>query len=239
LHIFALIRIIRSISPMDTRKQKLLNCIIEAYIKTSQPVGSSLIAEKYMKDISSPTIRNWMQELEKEGYITHKHTSAGRIPTEKGYRYYIENLHTKDVPDKDQKALDKAHTSMDDTGEKVKTVAKKIAELSDSAVVISFSPNDVYYTGLSNLFSNPEFDDQDVVVHMSEMIEQLDEVMGEIDSCLDDEVSVLIGDDNPFGHECGSVFSNMGNGLVIGILGPMRMDYAQNISLIRYIKGLL
>ena len=85
---------------MESRKQKLLTYIIDAYIKTAQAVGSNLIADKYMKDVSGPTIRNWMQELEKEGYITHKHTSAGRIPTEKGYRYYIENLHAKDVSNK-------------------------------------------------------------------------------------------------------------------------------------------
>ena len=162
---------------MESRKQKLLTYIIDAYIKTAQAVGSNLIADKYMKDVSGPTIRNWMQELEKEGYITHKHTSAGRIPTEKGYRYYIENLHAKDVSNKHQKELDKANTSIEEVPEKVKTVAKKVAEFSDSAVVISFSPNEVYHTGLSNLFSNPEFDDQDVVVHMSEMIEQLDDVM--------------------------------------------------------------
>jgi heat-inducible transcriptional repressor len=224
---------------MDSRKQKLLTYIIDAYIKTAQAVGSAFIADKYMKDGSGPTIRNWMQELEKDGYITHKHTSAGRVPTEKGYRYYLKNLHKKDISDKDQKALDKVHTSVVESDEKVKTVAKKIAELSGGAVVISFSPNEVYHTGLSNLFSHPEFENQDVVVHMSEMIEQLDEVMTGITKQIDDEVSVLIGSDNPFGQECGVVLSVLEDGVVIGILGPMRMNYSQNVGLVKYIKYLL
>jgi heat-inducible transcriptional repressor len=200
---------------MDSRKQKLLTYIIDAYIKTAQAVGSAFIADKYMKDVSGPTIRNWMQELEKDGYITHKHTSAGRVPTEKGYRYYLKNLHKKDISDKDQKALDKVHTSVVESDEKVKTVAKKIAELSGGAVVISFSPNEVYHT------------------------EQLDEVMTGITKQIDDEVSVLIGSDNPFGQECGVVLSVLEDGVVIGILGPMRMNYSQNVGLVKYIKYLL
>ncbi|MDP6571244.1 MAG: hypothetical protein QF747_00125 [Patescibacteria group bacterium] len=224
---------------MDSRKKKLLQHIIQAHIKTAKAVGSTYISEKYMKDVSGPTIRNWMQELEKEGYITHKHTSGGRVPTEKGYKYYIENLHTKDVSEKQQKALDKVHTEIVDAPEKVKSVAKKIAELSGGTVVISFSPSEVYHTGLSNLFSHPEFDNQDVVVHMSEMIEQLDEVMTGITKQIDNDVSVLIGSENPFGRECGVVLSELDDGVVIGILGPMRMDYSQNVGLVKYIKYLL
>lgn len=224
---------------MDSRKQKLLQYIIQEHIKSAQAVGSNLIAEKYMKDVSGPTIRNWMQELEKDGYITHLHTSAGRVPTEKGYKYYLKNLKEKDVSNKQQKDLVQANSGTEESQEKVKVMAKKIAELSDNAVVIAFSPKDVYYTGLSNLFSHPEFDNQNEVINMSQMIDHLDEVMSEIDSCIDEEISVLIGDDNPFGHECGSVVSIMDDGLVIGILGPMRMDYGANIALVRYVKSLL
>jgi len=227
---------------MDSRKQKLLTYIIKEYVKSAQAVGSSLISEKYMKDVSGPTIRNWMQELEKEGYITHKHTSAGRVPTEKGYRYYLKNLEEKKVSHKQEKDLVEATSGLQESTEKVKTIAKKIAELSGGAVVIAFSTQDVYYTGLSNLFSHPEFDDQDDVVSMSQMIDHLDEVMSEIrlvGGQVEEEITVFIGDDNPFGEECSSVMSIMDDGLMIGILGPMRMDYASNMSLIRYVRKLL
>jgi len=224
---------------MDTRKHKLLTYIIKEYVKSAQAVGSSLISEKYMKDVSGPTIRNWMQELEKEGYITHKHTSAGRVPTEKGYRYYLKNLEEKKVSNKQQKDLVEANSGLEESAEKVKIIAKKIAELSGGAVIIAFSPQDVYYTGLSNLFSHPEFDNQNDVINMSQMIDHLDEVMSEMESSTKGEVSVLIGSDNPFGEECGTVLSVLDDGLVIGILGPMRMDYSQNVGLVRYIKYLL
>jgi heat-inducible transcriptional repressor len=223
---------------MDSRKKKLLTHIIDAHIKTAQAVGSNLIAQKYMKEVSGPTVRNVMQELEREGYITHLHTSAGRVPTEKGYREYLENIDAKEVSDKHVKAIDEARKASKDAQERVKTVAKKTAELSNSAVVVAFTPQDVYYTGLSNLFSHPEFGEQDMVVNMSQVIDHLDEVMGVISNKIDDEISILIGSDNPFGTECGSIMSITKGGMVFGILGPMRMDYEQNIGLIKYIKKL-
>ena len=224
---------------METRKQKLLNHIIRAHIKTAGPVGSGLITKKYMKDVSSPTVRNEMQELEKQGLITHPHTSAGRIPTEQGYRDYIENLDAKDLSDKNRKEIDEAHALSKDAFEKIKQVAKTAADLSEMAVVVAFSRNDVYYTGLSNLFAKPEFSEQNLVVNMSQVIDHLDEVMSSLSDILDDEVSVLLGADNPFSDDCGSVLSKSKDGVVFGVLGPMRMDYEKTIGLVKYISKLI
>lgn len=224
---------------MDSRKQQLLTYIITEHIKTAEPVGSSLIAEKYMKDVSSPTVRNEMQELEREGLITQPHTSAGRIPTEQGYRNYIENLGPKDISEKHRHEIDEVRRISKDPLEKVKNVAKKAADISDSAAVVAFSKHDVYYTGISNLFSKPEFSHQNIVVDMSEVIDHLDEVMASLSDRLDDDIAVLLGSDNPFGPECGSVLSKSRSGMVFGLLGPLRMDYEKNIGLVRYIKNLL
>jgi len=228
---------------MDERKQKLLAHIIEAHVKTAQPVGSNLISSSYMKDVSGPTVRNEMQELERSGYITHPHTSAGRIPTEAGYRLYLENmLAVRDLAEKHQKEFTAICRSEKDSETKVKTIAKKAAQLSGDAVVVGFSPNNVYYTGLSNIFGKPEFARHEKVVSISSVIDHLDEVMSQISARLDDDISVLLGSDNPFGDECGSVLAtakiNSGMG-VVGILGPMRMDYAKNIAFVKYIKKLL
>jgi len=223
---------------MDERKQKLLRHIIEVYIKTAEPVGSSYIAEQCLTDISGPTVRNWMQELEREGWITHPHTSAGRIPTEAGYRLYIqEMLSERPLASRHQKALSEARggTSVDG----IKAIAKKGAELSGEAVVIWFSPNNVFYAGLSNIFAKPEFMGHDSVVGISHIIDHLDEVMASISNALDDDISVLLGSENPFGDECGSVLTLADDGVVIGMLGPMRMDYGQNIAFLKHIKSLL
>ncbi|OIO48511.1 MAG: hypothetical protein CO042_02335 [Parcubacteria group bacterium CG_4_9_14_0_2_um_filter_41_8] len=228
---------------MQERKQKLLHHIIKEHIKTASPVGSGLISLKYMKDVSSPTVRNEMQELEREGFITHPHTSAGRIPTEQGYRDYIENLDVKDLSENHKKEIDDAYGRRDASHAsaegRIKSVAKKVADISENAAVVAFSKNDVYYTGLSNLFAKPEFSNQNVVVNMSQVIDHLDEVMASLSNVLDEDVSVLLGSDNPFGAECGSILSKSNNGIVFGILGPMRMDYEKNIGLVKYIKSIL
>ncbi|HRY29226.1 MAG TPA: heat-inducible transcriptional repressor HrcA [Elusimicrobiota bacterium] len=81
-----------SIAEQEDRKRKLLQAIIHQYIKTGKPVGSAFLAEEDKLDLSSATIRNVMAELENEGYLTHPHTSAGREPTDKAYRYYVDTL---------------------------------------------------------------------------------------------------------------------------------------------------
>lgn len=77
---------------MDERKKRVLNAIIKDYITHAEPVGSRTITKKYDLGVSPATIRNEMSDLEEEGYIEQPHTSAGRIPSVKGYRYYVDNL---------------------------------------------------------------------------------------------------------------------------------------------------
>ena len=77
---------------LDDRKTAILRAIVEEYIATAMPVGSSHIANSHEFAISSATVRNDMAVLEREGFLTHPHTSAGRIPTDKGYRFFVDNL---------------------------------------------------------------------------------------------------------------------------------------------------
>ena len=76
--------------PMNTRQEQLLTLVIEKYIATAQPIGSKVLVSEAGLDWSEATVRNELRELEEMGYLTHPHTSAGRIPTEAGYKYYIE-----------------------------------------------------------------------------------------------------------------------------------------------------
>ena len=77
---------------LKERKSKVLHAVIHEYIKTGKPVGSSILEKNYNFNLSPATLRNLMAELEKEGYLTHPHTSAGRIPTDEGYKAYVNSL---------------------------------------------------------------------------------------------------------------------------------------------------
>ena len=82
----------RSTGPLDLRTQAILRAVIEEYVTTASPVGSGALVARYGLGVSSATVRNILAELESAGMLTHPHTSAGRIPTDVGYRYYVDQL---------------------------------------------------------------------------------------------------------------------------------------------------
>src|SRR3989344_410354 len=91
---------------MDIRKQKILAAIVKEYSETANPVGSKEIMDRYNLKVSSATIRSEMAELEKEGYISQPHKPAGRVPTDKGYRYFVNQLMRRfELSEKERKML--------------------------------------------------------------------------------------------------------------------------------------
>ena len=77
---------------MEERKKKILQAVIDEYVNTAEPVSSGALVEKYKLDCSSATVRNELAELEKAGFLDKTHTSSGRVPSEKGYRFYVDEL---------------------------------------------------------------------------------------------------------------------------------------------------
>ena len=116
---------------MDKRKELILKTIIKEYIKTAVPIGSEGLVEKYNLDVSSATVRNEMADLEEAGYIAQPHTSAGRIPTEKAYNFYLENLSEKKLSDSEIKIFKEALIKKEETD--FKQAAKIMAKLSQIA----------------------------------------------------------------------------------------------------------
>jgi len=228
---------------MTERQKIILNLIIREYINTAEPVSSKYLASKGKLKYSSATLRNEMAELERSGYIFQPHTSAGRIPTEKGFNFYIDNfIKDKDLSIKGQQIIKNAvAVAKKEQLNVIKTLARSLAELSGVAVIIGFDTNDFYYTGLSNLFSQPEFRDYDLVCNMSAVIDKLDEAMVDIFESVDN-LEILLGKKNPFAPDCGSVLAKYSTGeeeVMLGILGPMRMDYQNNYSLLKYTRELI
>ncbi len=233
---------------LTERKQALLKGIIEEYVREAKPVGSKFLVEKLGLDLSSATIRNEMKELEDEGYITHPHTSAGRIPTETGYRYFLENfLNAKaELDAASQAELNQLLEVVTDQGAEgvVKTVMKGIAAKSNEAVLLSLNHNSFFYTGISNLFSKPEFQNIDELVGFSKLIDQLDEVMMKLHQVEpDDDVTFFVGSDNPISAYCSTLITPYRLGETVAgtmaILGPMRMNYQYNYELLKYTKTIL
>ncbi|HPI67118.1 MAG TPA: hypothetical protein PKZ16_01045 [bacterium] len=228
---------------MHPRQKELFKNIIDEYIRTAEPVGSKLIVDKYKIDVSSATVRNDMMELEEAGYIFQPHISAGRVPTEYGYKKYVtEQIDLKsELSGKEKEQLIKDiqnFKDIKDSAQKIKNLAKILAEKSELGVFIGFGPGDSYYTGLANLFSQPEFNNVDLVCNFSAVIDHLDEVMKRVYEEVREETVIKIGRDNNFSSDCSAVMIKIKN-VLLGIIGPMRMNYQKNVELINFVKNIL
>lgn len=221
---------------MNKRQQELFLNIVREHINSAKAIGSKFLVDKYNLDVSAATIRNDMAALEKEGLICQPYTSAGRVPTEKGYRYYLENYLQDEIKirEKDKELLDQIEKGGNEIY--IKNIAKKIAELANAAVLVALKRNNIYYTGISNLFSQPEFSDRQVIYSISEVVDHLDEVIEKIFDLIG-STQVKIGRENYFDNSCASILTKTDNKLFV-ILGPMRMDYERNLGLLNYCQDL-
>jgi heat-inducible transcriptional repressor len=222
---------------MNERSLSILITIIKEHIDTGAPVGSSVLVDKYKIGISPATVRNEMSQLESDGYIAQPHISAGRIPTENAYNLYLNDIRSKKLSSSAKSSID--DVLIDDSDQSFKETAKVISNISGGAIFWAFHKHNLFYTGISNLFQQPEFSQLDVIQDLSVVIDQMEEIIDNIYSDIEDGVSVLVGKKNPFGAFCSTVFLKYRteNGVgVCGILGPMRMDYEKNIAVAEFIK---
>lgn len=226
---------------ISERKKIILDTIIKEHIKTALPVSSGCLVEKYQLGISPATVRNEMMELEEEDYIYQPHTSAGRVPTEKAYKLFLVSRSglgkSGQLKVSEEKVLEQIFNREESA---YKLTAKAIAEMSRAAVFWAFHKNDLYYTGLANLFVQPEFRQLEIVSDVSVVIDRLEEIIDENFENFTPGEQILVGTDNPFGNFLSTVLvkyrDNKQSG-VFGILGPMRMDYEHNLALVRFIKN--
>lgn len=223
---------------------EILKIVVEDYIKTAEPVASARLAIEFKLGWSPATIRAELTELEVLGFLTHPHTSAGRIPTEKGYRLYVEEMMPEGgLNKKDMAALVRAWKDSESENEdsRIKAIARASTELTSMLTIVSYGGNKIYFTGMSNLFNQPEFFDNSHVAKISEFLDSIDEHISAIFDNLKEDVGVLIGKDNPLDDSCGSVIAKFGESPkekndFFMFVGPMRMDYRRSMSLAEEIR---
>lgn len=235
---------------MTPRQETILGVVIREYIDFAVPVGSALLAEKYGFDLSPATLRAEMMDLEEQGYLYQPHTSAGRIPTDEGFRYFVDCLmEEKPLSMREQKALQmeilklKAQNKM-----LARTTAKLLSSMSDSLALSGLIDSDDFYkSGTQKLLSKPEFGNLDSICKLAEVLDYLDENAEDLFRRLEDKVDseIFIGKENPIGFadECSMIVSryNLESGEegLLAIIGPKRMKYSRNVSIINYFKKLL
>lgn len=220
---------------MKDYEKELLRIVVDEFVETALPVGSQSVVDRYDMGVSPATIRNWFADLEARGYLEQPHTSGGRIPTERGFRLYVRLfVEPARAGKRDEAALKKAADLDRSSGSNIKHTAKALADRSGLAVIAGMDSDDIFYTGLAQLFQEPEFKNWQRVVSLSETLDRLDSTLHDFCETPYTEPTVLLGRECPFGSDCGTVLLSQ-DGTVFGLLGPMRMDYQRALSLLESI----
>jgi len=223
---------------MTERQKQILFAIVEQYAEVASPVGSSLLAKVF--NVSSATVRAEMAELERGGFITQPHTSAGRIPTDKGYRFYVNNLSEQEPLQPDRRA-ERALTARVGNGgvpeRTIRNAVDTLVELTHNLGLATIG-NQLYMSGLSNLFGQPEFMQKGQVQQVAQLLDNLEPWLRE--AAPNEPLSVYIGSENPIGRSAGvsliiSRFrSPYSERSYIGTLGPTRQSYRDVMTLVRH-----
>jgi len=232
---------------VNKRQQEIFAAIIEEYTSSAIPVGSKILVEKYKFDISPATIRNDMVKLEKEGFLHQPHISAGRIPTDKGYKYFVEEIMgDQELSLSDQKKLQTELLKLRAQHQRLsRTTAKLLSGMSGN-LAISTIEKDFSDFGIRELLEKPEFQEVDEFCKVVEALDFIDENVDFIlKNVKENETKIFIGKDNPIKgiNNCSMVVSpyktKSGEKGVLAIIGPKRMKYAENKSLLNYVRKLL
>ena len=232
------------------RQTQILVAIIEQYAEVASPVGSVTLAKLF--GVSSATIRAEMAKLEEFGFITQPHASAGRIPTDKGYRFYVNRLSEQQ---ESERFLLNADNSRDNFTRSTQAISLRIQSQkarADQAIrsavdsLVELTGNlglatigdQLYINGIYNLFSQPEFESGEAVQSVAQLLDNLEPWLREVSP--NEPLNVYIGSENPIGKSSGASLiiskfqSPFSENSYIGVLGPTRQSYGKVIRLVRH-----
>jgi transcriptional regulator of heat shock response len=234
---------------LDERQRRILKFVVESHVMSAEPVGSQYVRVAYHLSISPATIRGAMKRLEEEGLLDHPHTSAGRVPTEAGYRYYVDILmEPEPISPATKRALERtlgrSHRALEDFQ---KEAADALAQLSGQLAMVALGPwsetpvRQMRIGGAENIAAQPEFQTADRLRALVSLLARPEPLTRALDAYMDSGAArVTIG--RELGEGAMRVCSLVGAGVAsshirgsVGVLGPVRMPYPRLLSLVSYV----
>lgn len=224
---------------LTERQKEILRAIIEEYAETASPVGSIMMAKLF--EVSPATIRAEMARLESYGLIAQPHTSAGRVPTDAGYRFYVNSLNDGSIEntasvDRGTHALEVRVTSQSRADAAIRGAVDSLVELTGNLGLATID-GQLYLAGVSRLFAQPEFIDNARVQAVAKLLDNLEPWLRE--AAPGEPLNIFIGHENPIGKnsEVALIISKFrspfSDNSYIGVLGPTRQNYGRVMSLVR------
>jgi len=227
---------------LSERQEQIIKSLVREYIKTAEPVSSKFLAEKYDFGICPSAIRIEFQSLIRDGFLEQPHTSAGRVPTDKAYRFFVDNLKEK-REERIEEELEYIIKGVEDKFRMASEIAKFIADNSSSFVNLYFAKEGLNLKeGLDEIFKGPEAKDENFVNSFVNFLTNFEKNIDKLQT--NPETRVFIGKENPVAKskdmtmicsECNLPSQKV----FITIMGPKRMDYEKNIKLINSLNKVL
>ena len=234
---------------LTQRQVDILKTIIQEYTETGGPVGSEILEKKYKLGVSPATIRNEMVNLAAKGYLKKTHFSSGRVPSTKGFRFYIQHL----MKEKDLSTIDEVaykNSIWDDRDQIHRLLShatRVLAQRTNLLAITATEAGDVYYAGMANLFAKDEFLNIALSKYLLELLDETpywESILKQFYK-LEQDVMCMLGEEdfrNVLMEPCASVFGEFNGEKIkgfIGVVGPNRMHYDVIIPQVRYSSHLI
>ncbi|HLP23167.1 MAG TPA: hypothetical protein VK139_03890 [Microbacteriaceae bacterium] len=230
---------------VSERSLAILRAIVEDYIATSEPVGSKAIVERHDFGVSAATVRNDMALLEDEELISAPHTSSGRVPTDKGYRVFVDQLsELRPLSPAQRQAIERFLGESEDPSQLFARTTRVLSQLTGQlALIADPNSNQLLVSGAANLVRT----ENDFAGHIVSVLDAIDEQVIVLrllaETARESDVAVSIGRENEqYGlHSSSIVSAGFGEAGVrrVGVLGPTRMNYTSNIVAVRAVARYL
>lgn len=234
---------------LSQRQKEILTLIIKEYTENALPLSSAFLASKITGKVSSATVRNEMLFLEERGFLIKPHISSGRIPSDKGYRYFIDNImEEKEISRACQKKLELELLKTKAQNARLeRTTAKLLSSMSRCLAISGLVDKKEFYDfGMNNLLESPDFAQMDEFSRLALALDLIDENVDKIlEKIKAGQTEIFVGKENPLKEirNCSMVVSpyllESGEKGLVAIIGPKRMNYEKNKSLVDFIKKFL
>ena len=226
---------------LKERQKIILEAVIREYIRTARPIASAELLEDLDFDISPATVRNEMMRLDDLGYLEQPHTSAGRVPTDQGYRFFVDHAVESAPLERSERNRIRTLFENDTLEDFARECSRTISRMARAFTAIGIDDDVLTDRGFTEMLDEPEFQDIDRVKQFGRLIDLLDEDMQTLTE--DNEERIFIGAENPLkeARPYTMMISHWrhpkGFNGFLAIVGPKRMNYQKNISLIRYVNS--
>lgn len=218
-----------------------MRTIVQEYIARGLPISSLFLVEKFRLGVSSATIRSLLVLLEDEGYVYQPHTSAGRIPTTLAYRMYIERMKPKVPQRRIEESVSKKVKGLSERA-RMSACAKSISEATGECTFLFSDQQGLVISGFTRLLEKQEYLARECMASCAAVLDVLEERVRFFLPRLSREVEVWIGDETYFSRHASVLmvsWDTRSQRGVIGMIGPLRMNYEHNCAMVSLAQSLM